>query len=196
MCLSRSLGLMTKWTLCSQGTGGSISVTVGKTSIPGDPWAHPAPPREPQAPGVSINWGQRGTRVLLPCRLQSGSREGCVPHHSTVLLYFILFYPTFPTHINRYGPHDPGFCRDRNWFVLGELRRWELRIHSLCFAEHGLMKYAYAERWLGCNSSFWLKCCFLYVYCFTNQPDLCAYIEFLWGFFYKLNLTSLLCMQK
>lgn len=50
MCLSYSLGLMTNWTQCSQGSGVSISVAVGKTAITGDTQSpHPGDTKSPHS---------------------------------------------------------------------------------------------------------------------------------------------------
>lgn len=91
--------------------------------------------------------------------------------------YSLLFYQIFLTYIKKYGSHYPGFMQRQPSLCRESWGEEELRnsspLHSVCFAEHVLMKYAYAERWLGCNSSFWLKCCFLYVYWASQNSLIC-----------------------
>lgn len=94
MCLSYSLGLMTNWTQCSQGSGVSISVAVGKTAITGDTQSpHPGDTKSPHsglrtAQRVQLN--PQHSSELLGREDRQTDRHWALLHCSTRLEYLPL----------------------------------------------------------------------------------------------------------
>lgn len=94
MCLSYSLVLMTNWTLCSQGSGVSISVAVGKTAVTGDTRSpHPGDTKSPH-PGLRtaqrVQLNPQHSSELLGREDRQTDRHWALLHCSTRLEYLPL----------------------------------------------------------------------------------------------------------